>query len=256
MKLALCLSGMPRHFKECYQSIKENLIDLYDTDVFIDIWNDKISNDLNHLNTQEGVRPLDENVNFNDICNLYKPKNIRIEEYNEEVNKGFVNLFPDLMEHGRVNYRYYSFYYKVFSCKNLKLNYERLFNQKYDICMRIRMDCFILNKFIIPDSINDNEVYMPFLANQNGVNDQIWYSNSQTFNKICDLFPNLHNFKQFLPYPSETWLKIYLNAINVNPIMQEPKINNFILYKYIDTIKKADWPGNPYLLEKYKNENI
>ena len=38
--------------------------------------------------------------------------------------------------------------------------------------------------------------------------------------------------------------------------MQEPKINNFILYKYIDTIKKADWPGTPYLLEKYKNENI
>ena len=27
MKLALCLSGMPRHFKECYQSIKENLIE-------------------------------------------------------------------------------------------------------------------------------------------------------------------------------------------------------------------------------------
>jgi hypothetical protein len=67
MKLALCLSGMPRHFKESYQSIKENLIDLYDTDVFIDIWNDKISNDLNHSNTQEGVRPLDENINFNDI---------------------------------------------------------------------------------------------------------------------------------------------------------------------------------------------
>ena len=122
--------------------------------------------------------------------------------------------------------------------------------------MRIRADCFILNKFIIPDQIADNEVYMPFLANQNGVNDQIWYSNSDTFNKVCDLFPNLHNLKQFIPYHSETWLKIYLNAVNINPIMQEPKINNFILYKYIDTIKKVDWPGNPYLLEKYKNENI
>ena len=79
MKLALCISGMPRHFKECYESIKENIIDLYDTDVFIDIWNDKISNDLNHLNAQERLRLLDENINFNDIYNLYKQKNIRVE---------------------------------------------------------------------------------------------------------------------------------------------------------------------------------
>lgn len=97
---------------------------------------------------------------------------------------------------------------------------------------------------------------MPFLANQNGVNDQIWYANTQTFNKICDLFPNLSNLKQFLGFPSETWLKIYLDAIGINPILQESQINNFILYKYINSIHKKDWPGNPYVLEKYKNENI
>jgi hypothetical protein len=256
MKLALCISGMPRHFKECYQSIKDNIIDLYDTDVFIDVWNDKISNDLNHVKKEQNVKIFDQNTNVIEIYNLYKPKNIRVEEYNENTHTKFVNLFPDLIQHGNVNYRYYSFYYKVFSCKNLKASHEVLFKEKYDICMRIRADCFILNKFIIPDQIDDNNVYMPFLANQNGVNDQIWYANTQTFNKICDLFPNLSNLKQFLGFPSETWLKIYLDAIAINPILQESQINNFILYKYINSIHKKDWPGNPYVLEKYKNENI
>ena len=26
MKIAICLSGMPRHFEECFESIKENII--------------------------------------------------------------------------------------------------------------------------------------------------------------------------------------------------------------------------------------
>jgi len=252
MKLALCLSGMPRHLEECFESIKENIINLYDVDIFIDVWDDKISDDANYTNPQTGVRPIKTYKNMNLIYDLYKPKAYKIENYDQKRHEAFINLIPELKETGIKNSRFYSSYYKIFSCKNLKTSYEKTFNFKYDICMRIRLDCFILNKFIIPNTIKDNEVFMPSFANQSGVNDQIWYANSETYDKICDLYYNIHHLSEFLNNSPENILNIYLQLMNINTKLVSEIYNNFAIYKYIDIVFNENFSGKEYILEKYK----
>jgi hypothetical protein len=252
MKLAICLSGMPRHFEECFESIKENIIDLYDTDIFIDVWDDKILDDINHTNPQSGVRPIKNHKNINLIYDLYKPKIYKIENYDENRRETFINLIPQFNKIDIRSSRFYSSYYKIFSCKDLKASYEKIHNFKYDICMRIRLDCFILNKFIIPNTIKDNEVFMPFFANQGGVNDQIWYANSETYDKICDLYYNIHHLSQYLNNSPENILNIYLRLMNINVELVGENYNNFIIYKYIDFIFHEKFSGKEHILEKYK----
>ncbi len=38
MKLACCISGQPRCFKSAYKSLKENILDHFDCDIFISTW--------------------------------------------------------------------------------------------------------------------------------------------------------------------------------------------------------------------------
>ena len=38
MRIALCLSGQPRFFEKCSQSLIDNLIDIYNPDIFAHAW--------------------------------------------------------------------------------------------------------------------------------------------------------------------------------------------------------------------------
>ena len=62
MKIALCLSGGLRNFKDTHYSFKNFILDKYDTDVF-----------FYGLENKEGV-----DVNKKDLLDLYNPKNYQI----------------------------------------------------------------------------------------------------------------------------------------------------------------------------------
>ncbi len=68
MKIALCLYGQPRNLYQGYENIKREILDKYDTDVFLHAW----STDKNYITSQ--WRPIDtEPSNINDIIKLYNP---------------------------------------------------------------------------------------------------------------------------------------------------------------------------------------
>ena len=72
MKVALLLCGQFRDSEDCYPPLYENLLKHYDTDIFVSYWHDGI---------------LD--VDSDKIVNLYKPKAIEFNRYEQTIIDNF-----------------------------------------------------------------------------------------------------------------------------------------------------------------------
>lgn len=148
MKIALCLSGHIRNLEENYLSLKNNLLNFYDVDVFIHTWDtygwrvDGID-----ITTQEdGFKGFDYysgNINQIKINEILKPKKMVIDNYKDfesifvEKSKSYTNLrCPDKDRPSNMA----SMWYKIMKCNELKKHYEEENNFKYDIVIRTRPD--------------------------------------------------------------------------------------------------------------------
>jgi hypothetical protein len=153
-----------------------------------------------------------------DIIDILKPKKIKwlIEE---KTNQFMIPL-----------------YNKIYLCNQLKIDYEKENNMVYDLCIRIRPDLYIKN--YIPDNIITNiekdVIYSPyhddldFVTNISfmGLTDQLWFADSNTMNKICNLYLDLPKYINDTCLTSEIILKTYIKNINI-------KINYFKNYYFI-----------------------
>jgi len=78
MKIAICISGQPRNFKQSYISLKKYFLDKYDCDIYFHTW--KISNfestNFGFGNTKYSL--IDDD--YNDLIQLYNPKDYTIEK--------------------------------------------------------------------------------------------------------------------------------------------------------------------------------
>lgn len=92
MKLALCLTGLVRCWEEAYPSIKENILDKYDTDVFFAVWSELgyysgkgyLPEKNGYIVTKEnekGFHDSGELLNTEPLFDLYKPKIVHVEDF-------------------------------------------------------------------------------------------------------------------------------------------------------------------------------
>ena len=119
-KIALCLSGALRNFKDTFYSFEEMLLQKHDVDVF--------------FYGPENKEGLDQNKK--DLEKLFKPKKYIIN------NPSFYGngTFPFPCIHTPPT-PYYSFY-NIFKSNELKKQYETENNFKYDLVIRSRADYF------------------------------------------------------------------------------------------------------------------
>lgn len=78
MKIAICISGQPRNFKQSYESLKTYFLDKYDCDIYFHTW----KND-NFESTNFGFGNYQYNFNRNDFYNLssiYQPEKYILEK--------------------------------------------------------------------------------------------------------------------------------------------------------------------------------
>jgi hypothetical protein len=169
MKIALCLSGGLRNFKDTYYSFKHFLLDEYEVDVF-----------FYGLENKEGV-----DINTKDLVRLYNPKKYKIN------NTEFYNSI-----HCKYNIpsSFYGFY-NVLKCNELKSLYENENEFKYDIVIRSRTDYFWFRY------LTDEEI---FLSKSNIITPEEWsfkgvnyFARSDIFamgsSKLMDEYSNLFN---------------------------------------------------------------
>ncbi len=193
MKIALCLSGQPRYLEIGYEHLFREFLSKYSIDVFSHLWfdsklkNTPFSYTINYPNRNELWRE-----NLNDlILNLYKPKLCLFEEpkqfsFYSEANYGM----------GKTNNC--SMFYSIQKCNELKLEYERIHNFKYDLVIRARTDLVISNFTLNLNNIDKQKIhtssthcYFPDGTEIN--NDQIAIGSSP----LMDAYSSLYNFLYF-----------------------------------------------------------
>lgn len=199
MKTCLLLSGQIRDAEKWFPSIKKNLIDVYDADVFISTW----SNDPIRDNETSVLR----------LIELYNPVNIEIENFNEVSNEKLKMLmdksFRTPPETKPLNV--FSMYYKIMKANELKNKFELENNISYDVVIRCRMDLNFIEQCPIFETFND-VIYIPAGWDYyRGCNDLFAIGNKKTMDYYSSVFNNLEKIidERHLVHP-ESILKFHL----------------------------------------------
>lgn len=181
MKACVLLSGKIRNAKDCFDSIKNNLIDVYNADVFISTWTTDETDD----------------VTIDDLIKMYSPKSIDVEKLDDELLDLFdKTIIPFKNNTYGIETRplfVFLMYYKMMRVNRLKESYETLMGKKYDIVIRTRFDLKIDSKveYIIP---NANKIYIPKGWDwRDGYNDLFAIGNSYSMGYYSNLYFSLVN---------------------------------------------------------------
>lgn len=209
MRACVLLSGQIRNNKDVYMSIKKNLIDVYNADVFISTWTP----------TSKDDSTIDE------LISNYNPVAIEVESYDLDFYETFKQMVSpqwDLSpETNAVSV--FSMHYKIMKVNRLKEVYEKTNGFTYDIVIRTRFDLSIdspLN-YIIPEK---NHLYIPRgYDHRRGYNDLFAIGSSESINYYSNIFNNLTQILNsgHLLHP-ESLLKVYLDMSGlqlVRPLM-------------------------------------
>lgn len=173
MRVALLLSGQFRNSYKEYKSIKEKLIDKYNTDVFIS---------YTHTKNNLDVIP-------SDLLELYKPKNLEFIEIPAKLSSDVESIkgFNRALETNPTSL--YSMWYGIKKTNDLKIKYELENNFKYDIVIKSRFD--IEFRETIKLHKEPNSLSIPIGSDhRGGYNDLFAYGSSD----IMDYYTSVYDY--------------------------------------------------------------
>jgi hypothetical protein len=186
MRVALCLSGLPRALQEGYSSLYKHIIEKYNPDIFIHIWTEQL-----YYNPSEIVKPYEEyikSVEF--IMRMYKPKSIMIDKHHilkpEYQKYTEVNRYKGSIRHV---YNMFSMYESLYLSNKLKIQYESNNNFIYNCVIRSRFDLNII-KDIELENYDMNKLNIE--ANSNPDKELTDYFAFGT-SKIMDIYSDIYN---------------------------------------------------------------
>jgi hypothetical protein len=204
MKVCLLLSGNMRNATETFPSFKSNLLDRYNTDVFISTWNSH---------------------NVHQSINLFNPISVDIENY----EFGFQSKWNELVSHNEYKLEtnanlvsMISMWYKTLRANQLKKKYENLIGVKYDLIIKTRPD-IILEEPI--ELVQSDNLVIPFGWDwSEGINDLIAWGNQSNMETYCELFYSFVSLSNSMDKINpETMLKEYLKIKNIKT--ERPKVD-------------------------------
>jgi hypothetical protein len=204
MKVCLLLSGGMRTATETFTSFKSNLLDRYDTDVFISTWN--------YDNVYESI-------------DLFNPISFDVENY----EAGFQSKWETLVTHNQHKLEtnanlvsMISMWYKTLRVNQLRTQYENLMGFKYDLIIKTRPDIKIEEPINLIQSPN---LSVPYGWDwSGGINDLMAWGNQSNMQVYCELFYMFIELANSMnKINPETMLRQYLNIKNIKP--ERPKID-------------------------------
>jgi len=193
MKIALCLSGQARFLETCfYESMKPNIIDDLNPDVFIHTWD--TSDMIGQHFTNGNEFPMGDKISpdlMEIMIDIYQPKKYIIEPQKYfESNKWNNRLMPSIKSD-----HLYSMFYSIKESNKLKKQYEHENNFTYDWVIRIRFDMAIPSGPLNLSKLNNNYLWVATgcFDNNNGYLDSLGYSSSQIMDTYADTFNYIDN---------------------------------------------------------------
>lgn len=208
MRIALCLSGQPRGLVGGCEMLKEILMKPNNiTDVFVHTWYDPALDGMPFGSSQP---------HLNGYIGTYLEKSDEYIKTQLNPIKFIAELPRDMVEFshlqdvpGRANQKALaSMFYSVTKCNDLKNQYEKENDFKYDVVIRSRFDHTYHTSIPIRDFFDPNErdaVYVPYnhqymrdhhyLTANSGLpyasmSETFIIASSENMDKVCGVFPN------------------------------------------------------------------
>ena len=177
MKIAVCISGQPRSYTKGYEYLKKNVLDRYDTDIFIHTWKNKV-------------------YDIKDVIDLYNPVDYITDELSifdkDDLNRKYTNTpDPEKFPPSNMVYAYYS----LFQSCLLKIKNEIVSNQ-YDWVIKTRFD-YAINGVIPFDKMDKTKIYIPncrMVITRDFGNDQFAFGSSLVMNKYMSTYLMMEDY--------------------------------------------------------------
>lgn len=205
LKTALCISGHLRTFEDNYESVKINILDRMDCDVFIHTWDIM---GMAYRPSDSKLYAIETQRLASKIQKLYNPKKLVIEP---------TKPFPitPLMQSRLLDHRdisgILSMFYKIEACNSLKKEYETENGFTYDCVIRFRGDLFMETPIPVDFNTNLNHLFIPAYGNFGGICDQFAYGSSPIIDTYSNLYSNLQRYLEIgAPMHPEKLLQFHI----------------------------------------------
>jgi SAM-dependent methyltransferase len=207
LKTALCISGHLRTFVENFESVRINVLERMDCDVFIHTWD---SLGLSYRPCDARVYAIETQRLIDKINELYKPKKLVVEPMKEfKINHLMRARLLDHRDIGGI----LSMYYKIEECNKLKTIYEKENNITYDCVVRFRGDLFMEMPIPVDTNTNLNFLFIPMYGNFGGICDQFAYGSSHIMDSYASLYSNIQKYlENGAPMHPERLLQFHIDA--------------------------------------------
>lgn len=193
MKVALCISGLMRTYKETSKSVVRHICQRYDTDIFVSTWS-ILGKSVSKFSRQS----TDDLVSKFTIHNVYPnlTRELAIDDYSEFKANNNHNWCKEKYEWTKANNRegicrvehLFAMCYKIKHCNAMKNEYAAARQVHYDCVIRCRAD-LLFNRTLKIVDIKPNTIYTPSIDTWNRVNDQFAYGDAQAM----DIYSSLYN---------------------------------------------------------------
>lgn len=194
MKIALCISGHFRFFKDTLQNwydlFYKPMSDGNSIDIFISTWDEL--NALDSFSVQQKDSLIDNNkLNEDEIQNIFNPIEMVVEDFtqlkdNFTIDKFYTNqrVHPGTYNHESKIHYCLPMFYKWFQCNELKKKYEAENNFRYDLVVKSRPDIFFLRPIL------SNEFDPQYLYMRQRFQDFLLFSSSKNIDIVTSIWTN------------------------------------------------------------------
>jgi hypothetical protein len=189
MRVAVCISGEMRTYLEVYNDFKKNLIEPFNSDVFISTWNESM------YITSDGTKKK-VNIERQKLIDLYNPVSLNLFEFKDDffyeyegvkVPEELIRVKPNAFK-GNIPQ-----FFLMHDCNRLKSKYEKKSNFKYDVVIRVRPDLLIFKKPPLK-KIDLSKINLKHIINDTWYSDQFAISSSALMDSYTSIFPNLKEY--------------------------------------------------------------
>jgi len=204
MKIAICFSGLPRFVKEGYELFSKNLIGFEDMDIFYHSWMNPAPGNNDKLVRQDTIEEVEQLYNITDS------------KYEDQQY-----VIPPELRNKKIKHRefvHWSMFYSIHACNNIKKQYENKHNMKYDIVIRSRFDCALLQAIDVTNpSFSDDSILIFPWVHEHAVMDWFAFSSSKIMDIYSDVWCSMIDYKKngIKMHSGEELLTHHLNANNI-----------------------------------------
>ena len=253
-KVALCISGFIRNATDTYPSIKKNIIDKFDIDVFIYSYKSTVKH-KSIYKIRQSPDTSDEDI----IVKLYQPKKYVFNEFsNDFVNNIVLKNRPDEYKQLLADYandsleskyvtkhvNQYCMFYNVYKCNELKKEYESENGFKYDYVIRTRFDMSINDSKYLDclSYLNDNNIMIIGPAQHNyTIYDHFALGQSMSMDKYSNLYSEIYDV---------------LLSLNLDDKYKKLSLPETLIGFYILKICKMSYLTSPISMEIYRKNEL